>query len=171
MRGDESERRIRRLARQRGVAVTMAVTYRYTLERQANGWWLVRFPDISEALTEGETKHEARANALDCLIAALEGYMKDGSKIPRPTPPRRDDGRVALPSLVTAKLAVYETMRRLGWSKSRLARQLGVPENSVRRLLNLRHASHMHAIDEALAKMDAELTIDLPKPRATRKAA
>jgi hypothetical protein len=48
-----------------------------------------------------------------------------------------------LPSLVTAKLAVYETMRGRGWSKVKLAKELGVPENSVRRLLDLRHSSQM----------------------------
>ncbi len=51
--------------------VIMAFGYRYTLERQENGWWLVRFPAIPEALTEGETEEEARANALDCVITAL----------------------------------------------------------------------------------------------------
>ena len=61
-----------------------------------------------------------------------------------------------LPSLVTAKLAVYETMRKQGWSKLKAAKQLGMPENSIRRLLDLRHSSHMWIIDEALAKMGAE---------------
>jgi antitoxin HicB len=119
----------------------MGFGYRYALERQENGWWLVRFPGIPEALTEGETQDEARANAVDCLIAALEGYM------------------------------VYETMRKQGWSKLKLAKQLGMPENSVRRLLDLRHSSHMWVIDEALAKMNAELSIDLPKARRGRHVA
>ncbi|MBI4184321.1 MAG: type II toxin-antitoxin system HicB family antitoxin [Proteobacteria bacterium] len=147
-----------------------AFGYRYTLERQQNGWWLVRFPDVPEALTEGETKEEARENAHDCLITALEGYMKAGREIPRPAAARRGEERVALPSLVTAKLAVYETMRGLGWSKLKLARQLGVPENSVRRLLDLRHSSQMRLIDAALATMNAELPIDLPQTRARRVA-
>jgi hypothetical protein len=76
-----------------------------------------------------------------------------------------------LPSLVTAKLAVYETMRKQGWSKLKAAKQLGMPENSIRRLLDLRHSSHMWIIDEALAKMGAEGPIDLPKARARGKAA
>jgi hypothetical protein len=46
-----------------------------------------------------------------------------------------------------------------------------MPENSVRRLLDLRHASHMWIIDAALAKMDAELSVDLPKAPAGGKAA
>jgi hypothetical protein len=50
----------------------------------------------------------------------------------------------------------YETMRARGWSKVKLVKELGVPENLVRRLLNLHHRSHMRIIDEALAKMNAE---------------
>jgi antitoxin HicB len=149
----------------------MAFGYRYRLERQENGWWLVRFPGIPEALTEGETQAEARANAIDCVIAALEGYMKAGKSLPRQGASHSGGDRAILPSLVTAKLAVYETMRERGWSKLKLAKELGVPENSVRRLLRLRHSSHMWAIDEALNKMNAELSIDLPKVRARRKAA
>ena len=149
----------------------MAFGYRYSMERQANGWWLVRFPGIPEALTEGETKEEARANARDCVIAALEGYMKSGRPLPRARARHSGTDRVILPSLVTAKLAVYETMRGHGWSKVRLAKELGMPENSVRRLLDLRHSSQMWIIDAALAKMNAELPIDLPKVRPTGKAA
>ncbi len=149
----------------------MAFGYRYTLERQENGWWLIRFPGIPEALTEGETQEEARANAFDCVIAALAGYMKAGKPLPREGAAHSARNRAVLPSLVTAKLAVYETMRTRGWSKLKLAKQLGMPENSVRRLLDLRHSSHMWIIDEALARMNAELTIDLPKPRTRGKAA
>jgi antitoxin HicB len=149
----------------------MALGYRYTLERQENGWWLVRFPGIPEALTEGETEEEARANARDCVISALEGYMKAGKPLPREGAGRSGSDRAVLPSLVTAKLAVYETMRTHGWSKVRLAKELGMSENSVRRLLDLRHSSHMWIIDEALAKMNTELSVDLPKLRPSGKAA
>ena len=149
----------------------MAFGYRYDLERQGNGWWLVRFPGIPEALTEGETKEEARANARDCVIAALDGYMKAGRPLPRAGAGHSGPDRAVLPSLVTAKLAVYETMRARGWSKVKLAKELGMPENSVRRLLDLHHSSQMWIIDEALAKMNAELSIDLPKVRSTGKAA
>lgn len=149
----------------------MALGYRYRLARQENGWWLVRFPGIPEALTEGETEKEARDNAIDCVLAAIEGYMKAGRPLPRQGASHSGSDRAILPSLVIAKLAVYETMRERGWSKLKLAKELGMPENSVRRLLDLRHSSHMWAIDEALKKMNAELSIDLPKARARRKAA
>jgi len=149
----------------------MAFGYRYKIERQENGWWLVRFPGIPEALTEGETEEEARANSLDCVIAALEGYMKAGKPLPREGARHSGLDRAVLPSLVTAKLAVYETMRGRGWSKLKLAKELGMSENAVRRLLDLHHSSHMWVIDEALAKMNAELPIDLPRAPAGGKAA
>ena len=79
----------------------MAFGYRYTLGRQKNGWWLVRFPGIPEALTEGETQEEARANARDCVIAALEGYMKAGKPLPRTGAGHSGADRAVLPSLVT----------------------------------------------------------------------
>jgi antitoxin HicB len=131
----------------------MAVGYEYALERQENGWWLVRFPRIPEALTEGEIEKEAPTNAIDCLITALEGYMKAGRPIPRPSAPSPGRDRAVLPSLVTAKLAVYETMRKRGWSKTRLAKELGVPENSVRRLLDLRHSSQMGIVGGTMSRL------------------
>src|SRR5215831_11777783 len=149
----------------------MAFGYRYKIERQENGWWLVRFPGIPEALTEGETEEEARANARDCVIVALEGYMKAGKALPREGARHSGLDRAALPSLITAKLAVYETMRSRGWSKLKLAKELGMSENAVRWLLDLHRSSHMWIIDEALAKMNAELPIDLPKVPSGGKAA
>ena len=62
-------------------------------------------------------------------------------------------------------------MRKRGWSKTRLAKELGVPENSVRRLLDLRHSSQMAIVDAALAKMNAELPIGLPSTRTRGRAA
>ena len=111
----------------------MAFGYRYTLERQENGWWLVRFPGIPEALTEGETEEEARANVLDCVITALEGYMKAGKPLPRAGAGHSGPDRAVLPSLVTAKLAVYETMRARGGPRS------SSPENSA--YLRIRYAA------------------------------
>src|ERR1700683_4017886 len=125
----------------------MAFGYRYTPETQENGWTLVRFPGTPEALTEGASEAEARANALDCVIAALEGYMKAGRPLPRSGAGHSGADRAVLPSLVTAKLAVYETMRSRGWSKVKLAKELGASENSVRRLLDLPHSAAMWVID------------------------
>src|SRR5439155_5485511 len=73
-----------------------------------------------------------RSSDLDCVVSALKGYMKAGKSLPRQAAGHGGRDRAVLPSLVTAKLAVYETMRNRGWSKLKLAKELDVPENSVR---------------------------------------
>lgn len=61
-------------------------------------------------------------------IAALEGYMKANRPLPREGAGHSGPDRVVLPSLMTGKLAVYETMRSRGWSRVRLVWELGMPE-------------------------------------------
>ena len=116
------------------------------------------FPDIPEALTEGATEGEALAEAQDCLIAALGGYMDDRRDIPRPSPGR---GRplVALPALAAAKIALYRAMRERGLSNAALARRLGTMEGTVRRLIDLDHRSHIGQVETALAALGQRLVV------------
>jgi len=117
------------------------------------------------------SEEEARANALDRVLAALEGYNKAGRSLPRSGAGQSGADRVVLPSLVAAKLAVCGTMRARGWSKLKLATPLEMSDNAVRRLLDLRHRSQMWVVDAEMAKINAELPIDLPGPAAGGRAA
>jgi antitoxin HicB len=149
----------------------MSFGYRYTLLWDHDGKWLVRFPGIPEATAEAATPEQARARATDCLISALTDIMRADRPLPRDGNGPVTADRAKLPSLVTAKLAVYEHMHEKGWTRARLAAELGTHENAIRRLLDLRHNSHMWVIDEALAKMNTYLQIELPRLQARRHAA
>ena len=114
-----------------------------------DGSILCSFPDIPEALTEGATEVEALAEAQDCVIAALGGYVEGRHPIPAPSPVR---GRatVALPVLVAAKIALYGAMHEQGVSNTALAERLGLSEGAVRRLIDLDHRiAHRHSRDGA----------------------
>ena len=128
------------------------------LERKENGSILVSFPDVPEALTEGETEVEALALAQDCLVAALGGYLEERRSIPRPSPAR---GRttVSLPALTTAKIALYGAMRTHGVGNTALAMRIGLSEGAVRRLLDLDHRSHIGQIETALRALGQRLTV------------
>ena len=142
----------------------MAQAFSYRFEPQASGGVLAQFIDVPEAHSFGATEAEAGgANALDCLIAALGGYIKLGREIPRPSPAR---GRpvVILPPLVAAKLALYQAMRAEGVTRTDLARRLGVQENAVRRLLDLDHRSHLDQVDRALAALGRRLEVRVLAP-------
>lgn len=81
------------------------------------------FPDVPEALTEGATEDEALAEAKDCLVAALGGYIQDGRPIPVPSQ-GCGMAEVALPELVAAKVALYEAARTRRLDASALAMRL-----------------------------------------------
>ena len=131
------------------MAKTMQLAYPIKLETQEDGTLFVSFPDVPEALTGGSTEREALAEAEDCLIAALGGYINERRNIPRPSP-ARGCPVVILPALVAAKLALYQAMREQDFSNVALAGQLGVLEGTVRRLLDLDHRSHIGQIEAAL---------------------
>ncbi len=134
------------------------LAYPVKLETEGGNSVLVSFPDIPEALTEGSTKREALAEARDCLVAALGGYIEGRRDIPRPSPGR---GRplVALPALVAAKIALYRAMRERGLGNAALAKQLGTVEGTVRRLLDLDHRSHIGQVEAALHVLGQRLVV------------
>jgi antitoxin HicB len=134
----------------------MEQAFPYQLEAEDSGV-LVQFVDVPEAHTSGATEVDASDHALDCLIAALGGYIKLGRAIPRPSSAR--DHAVTLPPLVTAKLALYEAMRAQGITRTELARRLNLQENGVRRLLDLDHRSHIDQVDRALAALGKRLAV------------
>jgi antitoxin HicB len=141
----------------------MADAFPYRFEPEAGGV-LAQFIDVPEAHTFGATEAEAGGEqALDCLIAALGGYIKLGREIPTPSPAR---GRpvVILPPLVIAKLALYQALRAQRMTRTELARRLGLQENAVRRLLDLDHRSHIDQIDRALGALGKRLEVHVLEP-------
>ena len=134
------------------------LAYPVNLDRQGDGSVLVSFPDIPEALTEGATDEEALAEAEDCLVAALGGYIQARRILPRPSPAR---GRtlLPLPALVAAKSALYCAMRAEGVGNTALAERLGVTEGAVRRLVDPDHRSHIGQVEAALHALGQRLVI------------
>lgn len=120
---------------------------------------LVSFPDIPEALTEGNTEREALLEAADCLIAALGGYVNDGRSIPQPS--ASSGPVVELPALIAAKLALYETMREQDIDIGELAERLGEVATTVRRLLDLDHRSHIDQVETALEALGKRLVLEV----------
>ena len=90
----------------------MTVKYAYpaTIEVDEAGFYLVTFPDVPEAGTDAETENNTLSQAADCLIAALGGYINARRDIPKPSPAKPGQLVVTLPSLVVAKLALYQTL-------------------------------------------------------------
>jgi antitoxin HicB len=134
--------------------------YPVTLSEGEDGRWLVRFPDLIGAATDGATRDEALEKAADCLEEAIAGAMVARESIPEPSSAR---GRpvVGPGALIAAKAALYEVMRKTRTSNVELARRLGVAEGEVRRMLDPRHATKIGRIEEALRLLGQRLVVEV----------
>jgi antitoxin HicB len=131
------------------------------LAPNGEGGFIVTFPDVDDALTEGASREEALVNAADALEVALLGRMKDGEGIPIPSGGGEGVAMVPLSAQIAAKVAFYTAFRESGLSRSALARRLGKDEAEVRRMLDPHHATKLPALDEAIRALGRRLTIEL----------
>jgi antitoxin HicB len=136
----------------------MHYAYPFDMIPQPEGGFTVTFPDVPEAITEGDTVEQAHRRAEDALVAGLSFYVDDGNSLPVPSPA---GGRpVALvPPLVAAKLALHDAMLAAGSSNVELARRLGLDEKAVRRLRDPLHRSHIGQIEAALRILGKRLDV------------
>lgn len=123
--------------------------------------FLVRFPDVPEAITFGETSDEAVARARDALESALVTYVETGRRLPEPSASVADAGAVGVSALAEAKLTLYNLLLDRGLSEPDLAKRLGSTPRSVRQLLDLRIESPLSKIEQAFRALDRRLTIQV----------
>jgi antitoxin HicB len=134
--------------------------YPVDLSQDDEGRYLVRFPDLPEALTDGDGEAEALRSATDCLGEAVAGRLARREDIPAPSAAR---GRplVAPPALIAAKAALNEALRDAGVSNTAFAASLGIHEGEVRRLLDPRHASKIGRLEWALGHLGKCLIVSV----------
>ena len=142
--------------------------YPVTLTKDSNDTYLVRFPDVPDAVTFGKTKREALERARDALLTVLDAYMKDRRDIPEPS--KRAGLLVEVPALEASKLALYRAMRERSVNKSELARRLRWHLPQVDRVLDVRHGSQIDQMEAALAAVGKRLVVNVVDAERKRMA-
>ena len=137
----------------------MRFVYPYSVYQNDNGAWQVRFPDVPEALTEGDTEAEAHALATDALVAALGGLAKLKRDLPAPS--ASGEHFVVVPALQSAKLALCQAMREAGLNNVTLAAKLGRHEGEIRRMLDLDHETKIGSLENALGHLGKQLASEV----------
>lgn len=124
------------------------VAYAAEIRQEQPTEFLVTFPDVPEAITQGSTLNEACANAYDALAAAIEGYLEIGRELPAArfeARPMAETGPWSVDVAVEPKLAARSrlvgAMKAGGVNNVRLAQLMGRDEKSVRLILSGRGAS------------------------------
>lgn len=133
--------------------------YPVVLEPQPEGGFVVTFPDVPEAITQGEDEDEALLYAVEALESALLFYVNDRAPLPRPSKPKRGQATVRPSPLECAKLGVYQAMTEQGIRKAELARRLGWHVPQVDRLFDLNHASRLDQLEAAARVLGKRLDL------------
>ena len=139
----------------------MSDTYNYPaeIERDEDGRYVVTFLDFGWGATEGATRDEALAEARDLLRELIAATMREGRDLPERSRATNGQFVVVPPAPIALKAALYDAFRETGLSQRRFARNLGVAESEVRRLLNPDHATRTGTIDRALRQLGKCVTL------------
>ena len=143
----------------------MEFAYPARFHKERDGGYLVTFPDLPDAITQGDSLDDAMEMATDCLAETIGARIAERADIPIPSTAKRGHVRVAVPAHVAVKAALYVAMSQQGVSLSELARSLGGQPVQVRRLLDPRRASSVKRIDHALSTMGRKVCVSLEPQR------
>ena len=127
--------------------------------QKKEGGYVVTFPDVPEAITQGEDVADALLHAADALESALDYYIEEGLPIPVPSKPKRGQHLVELPASYAAKILLLQEMMLQKVRPAELARRLKVTPQEVNRLIDWRHTSKIDSIAGALKALGKTLEI------------
>ncbi|MDP1680596.1 MAG: type II toxin-antitoxin system HicB family antitoxin [Burkholderiales bacterium] len=135
--------------------------YPVMLTASDEGGYVVTCRDLPQLNTQGEDKQDALDQASDAMDEVFATYMIEGIDFPEPSKAKRREHLVAPPAETMVKAALFVAMREAGISKMQLAKQLGVDEKEVRRLLDPHYQSKLPRIAQAISLLGQRLVIGL----------
>jgi len=127
------------------------------------GRFLVTFPDLPEALTDGASLEEALEEAADCLEEALAGRINRDEFVPKSSRVKRGQHKIFLDPHFMLKVLLYIQWKAANITKSELANRMGVKEGEVRRLLDPRYGSKLPQMEKAFVALGTRITVSLEK--------
>lgn len=134
------------------------LTYPATLTPDGDGY-LVQFPDLPEALTQGSTREEALDMAADALRTAMDFYFEDGRRVPMPSRVKRGQIGIELPPSVVAKVLLLNAMLEQRVTAAELARRLHTSPQSVNRIVNLGHPTKIDTVASAMKALGQRMEL------------
>lgn len=124
-----------------------------------SGGFVVSFPDIPEALTQGDSREEALSMALDALVTAFEFYFEDNQKVPLPSEVTGEF--VDVPLSVASKVLMLNAFIDSSLTQIDLAKGMGVKKQEITRLFDLKHATKIDAVQKAMQVLGKRLELQV----------
>ncbi|GFK94067.1 Antitoxin HicB [Fundidesulfovibrio magnetotacticus] len=133
--------------------------YRVEYLRDEDGSLIATVHAIPGAMSLGKDEAEATAMVRDAALTMLASMVDDGVDIPAPDASEGDAASVEIPPVAEVKLTLHKAMRSQGVSQLKLAALLHTDPKSVRRLLDLYHASRWDHLEMALEALGYRVTV------------
>jgi len=143
----------------------MPDTFNYPakIERDEDGRFVVTFPDFGWGGTDGATLEEALDEAKDLLRELITATMRKSRPLPAPSRASKRRPLIIPPLQIALKAALYEAYRQANISQRRLARDLNIAEDEVRRMLNPDSATKAGTIEAVLRQLGARISLTVDK--------
>jgi len=131
-----------------------------TPDTQQRGF-VVTFPNVPEAITQGDNLPEALHQAADCLDEAIAGRIRHRESIPEASAVGPDQYAISLPVSTAAKAALYLALQQAQITQSELAERLRCDEQEVSHLLDPRRTANISRLESALGALGYQLALGL----------
>lgn len=128
--------------------------------------YTVSFPDLPEAITEGETLEEAFFNASEVLTLTLESRIDEGIEIPMPS--HNSKGAKLITPTARAQAALLMRWAKGEHTTAEIARALNTSWPAVARLEDPRHWPNLRQLERAAAGIGQTLVISLEPAQTDR---
>jgi antitoxin HicB len=135
--------------------------YPATFTSAEEGGFVIEFRDIPEAITQGDDEADALHMAADALLTCMTIYFDDRRAVPMPSAPQEGERMIPLPLSAVSKVLLLNEMLAQDVGPSELARRMGTSKQEANRLTDLKHATKIDRIADAMTVLGRELDLVL----------
>lgn len=147
----------------------MIISYPAKIVLDEDQRYLITFPDLDEAITEGETLDEALFNASEVLTLTLEGRVDEKIPIPQASKLKGKNMYQIFPS-ARVQSALLLRKAQASRTKASIAHALNTSWASIDRLEDLHHWPSLKMLERAAAVMGQQVVISFePKSLVDKK--
>lgn len=136
----------------------MKIMYPAIIKQDKSKRYFVSFPDLEEAITEGETLEEALFNAQEALTLTLEARMDEDLELPEASNPRIKHVYWVAPS-ARIQAALLVRLAKGEHTTAELARSLGTSWPSAQRLEDPHHWPSLKQLEKAANTLGKRLVL------------
>ncbi len=125
-----------------------------------DGGYVVTFPDLPEAITQGENIEDCLKEATDCLEEAIALRIDEQLDLPLPSE-IQSDYWVELPLQICLKAVLYLSIKESGISYQKLAKTLNIQEQEISKNIQPNQPTSLEMTENILSVLGKKLQVNL----------